>query len=417
MAVAGTEGFDDLGDAEFVDCGGAYLLPGLMDVHVHLRPTPHVGPSSNRRHPPADDRPVPQPVDVLPQLHSYLYCGVTSVFDAGNYSSFIWPLRDAERSGQLVSPRIFCAGPFVTCTGGHGSEQLEAVEVDELPRDLRQLRSHLDRRPDLVKITYDEHGWGIRPLIPILSPRTLRGIVDAAHADELRVTVHASHELRVREAVEGGTDTLAHPVIQSPITEELVSVLAARRLPVVSTLAIGERYVRLAEDPSFLDGEHYAACVDPAERRRLATVEHAEQKQNRWAAWMRVMTPVAQENLRRLVAAGGVVASGTDLSLGPELLRELELLQDAGIEPWDVLACATVHAARFLGADGRMGTVEPGKLADFVLVDEDPTTDVSRLAEVSMVMKGGQVIDRSTLHLAGEQPPRPDVRVPSPLSA
>lgn len=404
-----------LATAEVLDCGGRYLMPGLTDAHVHLRATPHAGPHSDpsRR----GERTVPTVDDLLPVLHGYLFCGVTSLYDAGNFATLMWPLREEERSGRVLSPRIHCAGPFVTCTDGHGSELAEHVAVDALPDDEARLRAHLGHRPDLVKITYDEHNWGIRPLIRILAPEVLRGIIEIVHDEGLRTTVHVSNELRAREAVDCGADALAHPVIQSPVTDEFVDRLAAEEVPVVSTLAIGARYVRLADDPGYVDGKMYVHCLAPEERQRLKTDEHEVQRGNRWADWMRVMTPVAQDNLRRLVAGGAVVATGSDLSLGPDLLRELELLQEAGIDPWDVLACATTNAARFLGAEEDMGTVAPGKVADLVLVDRDPTTDVSRLTDISMVMKGGQLVDRSALHLAGERPAPSSAWVPHSISA
>ena len=389
---------------DVVECGGRYLLPGLTDAHVHLRAAPHEGPHSDARR--RAGRSVPSIDDLLPVLHGYLFCGVTSVFDAGNFGSLMWPLREEERSGRLLSPRIRCAGPFVTCTGGHGSELAESVAVDALFDDERRLRTHLSHRPDLVKITYDEHNWGIRPLIAILSPDVLGGIIEIVHDEGLRATVHVSNELRAREAVDRGADALAHPVIQSPVTEDFVARLASAQIPIASTLAIGERYVRLADHPDFVDSAMYVHCLAAEERERLRTVEHETQRANRWADWMRVMTPVAQENVRRVVEAGGIVASGSDLSLGPDLLHELELLQDAGIDPWDVLASATRNAARYLGVEGDLGTIEAGKMADLVLVDRDPTTDVSRLREISMVMKGGQIIDPSALLLAGERPTR-----------
>lgn len=399
--------------AEVLECGGRYLLPGLADVHVHLRATPHAGPHSDPGR--SGPRRAPGIGELLPVLHGYLFCGVTSLFDAGNFGELMWPLRDGERAGEVLSPRIHCAGPFVTCTGGHGSEFAESVAVDAVPDDEPRLRAHLRHRPDLVKITYDEHNWGIRPLIPVLGLEVLRGIIEIVHDEGLRATVHVSNELRARQAVDCGADALAHPVIQSPITDDFADRLAAAHLPVASTLAIGERYVRLADDPGFVDGEMYAHCVAREERERLRSVEHEAQRANRWADWMRVMTPVAQENVRRVVGAGGVVASGSDLSLGPDLLRELELLQDAGIEPWDVLACATTNAARYLGAEEDLGSVAPGKVADLVLVGRDPTTDVTRLADISMVMKGGQVVDRSALQLAGERPAPSGEWVPQPV--
>jgi imidazolonepropionase-like amidohydrolase len=390
--------------SDVVDCGGRYLIPGLTDVHVHLRAAPHEGPHSQpRRH---EHHRVPSIEELLPVLHGYLLCGVTSVYDAGNFSSLMWPLREAERSGRLLSPRIFCAGPFVTCTGGHGSELAESVSVDDLPDDEPQLREHLSHRPDLVKITYDEHNWGIRPLIAILQPDVLAGIIEIAHDEGLRVTVHVSNELRAREAADRGTDALAHPVIQSPVTEDFVIRLASAQLPIASTLAIGERYVRLADSPDFVDSAMYVHCLSPEERERLRTVEHEIQRANRWADWMRVMTPIAQENVRRVVQAGGVVAAGSDLSLGPDLLHELELLQIAGIDPWDVLASATTNAARYLGVEEHLGSVETGKMADLVLVEEDPTTDVSRLARAAMVVKGGKIVTPTQLVLPGDRPTR-----------
>jgi imidazolonepropionase-like amidohydrolase len=388
------------GEAEVLDCSGRFLLPGLIDSHVHLHSGRHRGPS---QHEPVPEHDVEVDEAVLrSRLHSFLYCGVTSVYDAGNDASRIYRLREQTRSGELLGPRVFCAGPFVTCTGGHGSGFGDTVSVDSLPGDLPALRAHFASRPDLVKITYDEHNWGVRPLIPVLQRDVLAGIVAAAHDAMLRVTVHVSNELRAREAIAAGADSLAHPVIQSPATPELAWMLAAKQIPVASTLAIGDRYVRLADDPGYVDGGFYGACLDAAEREHLRTVEHAAQRANRWADWMRVMTPVAQENLRALVAAGGLVATGTDLSLGPEMHRELELLQGAGIPPAEVLRAATLNGAIFLGRRADLGSVEAGKLADLLLVEEDPTRDVTALATIAAVFKDGEAVARERLDLPGE---------------
>lgn len=387
-------------NVEVVDCAGRYLLPGLIDAHVHLRASPHQGPSS--------DRPVPPLAEVPPatgnglnahvgRLHTFLYCGVTAVYDAGNDPDIVYGLRELERSGTTPAPRVHCTGRLITSPGGHGAQA--GMEVGG-PEDVdRVVAEHLAAEPDLVKITYDEHNWGVRPLISILEPAVLRRIIDAVHAAGQRVAVHVSNELRAREAVDCGADVLAHPVIQSPVTEEFVDLLADRQLPVVSTLAIGERYFRLADDAGFVDTGFYANCDDDTERTRLKTEENAAQRANRWADWMRVMTPVAQENLRMLAAAGGVVAAGTDLSFGPDFHRELELLQQAGIPPMEIIRAATHHGARVLGREDELGTVAVGALADLLVVDADPTSDVRNLSTISTVLKGGRVVDRSSLDL------------------
>ncbi|MFZ0218027.1 MAG: amidohydrolase family protein [Candidatus Dormiibacterota bacterium] len=385
-----------------IDGGGRFLVPGLMDLHIHLRGSSHTGPTQAQPTPALPDSGQSRAA-LVARLHTYLYCGVTSLYDAGNDAARLHELRAAERSGELTSPRIFCTGSLLTCPGGHASDV--ATTIRALPLDLPALDAYLATGPDVVKITYDEHNWGVRPLIPILDLGTLRAIIDRCHEARRLVTVHVSNELRAREAIACGADSLAHPVIQSPVTDEFVWLLAQRGTPVASTLAIGERYPRLADHPEYLDEPLYRATLPPEERAELQEVESARQRENRWADWMRVMTPVAQENLRRLVAAGGCVVTGTDLSLGADYHRELELLQSAGIAPIDVLRAATVHAARFLGLGDRLGRLAPGRLADFVVVDGDPTADVRNLRSIWLVAKNGELIDRTALHVPGATEP------------
>jgi imidazolonepropionase-like amidohydrolase len=116
---------------------------------------------------------------------------------------------------------------------------------------------------------------------------------------------------------------------------------------------------------------------------------------------MRVMTPIAMENVRKVVAAGGVAALGTDQSSGPAAHRELELLVKAGIPPLQVIKIATHNGAVFLGKADDMGSVEEGKLADLVLLKADPLADIDNTKAIALVMKNGKIIDESKLPLAG----------------
>jgi imidazolonepropionase-like amidohydrolase len=144
-------------------------------------------------------------------------------------------------------------------------------------------------------------------------------------------------------------------------------------------------------------GALYRDTLEAEERQRLKTEESAKQKENRWAAWMKVMTPVAQDNMKRLNDAGkDIVAAGTDQSSGPALQRELELLVGGGISPADTIVIATRNAARALGKLDELGTIEAGKLADVVLLNADPTRDINN---AKLVIKNGAVVDRSKLDL------------------
>jgi imidazolonepropionase-like amidohydrolase len=355
-----------------LDGTGKWAVPGLTDMHVHLQ-------------------------GGLSALHGYLYCGVTSIYDAGNDPEVVFPLREQERKGEIVSPRIFAAGAVVTAPGGHGGDG--AVTVEDFARDRGKLDEHIARSPDLLKITQDEHGWGTRPMIRYLPAELLEEIVRYYHEHGIRTTIHISNEIRAWEAVYAGVDTLAHPVIQGPVSDRYLNMMRVKKIPQVSTLTIGEGYSRLVDHPEFLDEPLYRATLSPQQIDRLRTKTRKEWEARRWTQWMKVMTPVAQENLKKLHEAGGVVVAGTDQSLGPALHRELELLVEGGIPPLDAIGIATRNGALFLGKERDLGTLEEGKLADIVLLDANPAEDIDNLKRIHAVVKGGIVVDRSSLQI------------------
>lgn len=371
--------------AQTIDGAGKFLIPGLIDAHIHLRGGRGGGAS------PAD-----QERDGIRALHSYLYAGVTTVFDAGNRPDYIMALRAKERSGAIVSPRLLATGGTVASPNGHGGP----YNVEAWPGDRKLLDDHLATKPDLAKIGQDEHGWGTRPQINQLPDDLLEKIIRYYHAKGVRVIIHVSNEHNALEAIYAGADTLAHPIIQAPMSDQYVNMMKVKRVPTVSTLTIGENYSRLADHPEFLDQPLYRDTLEADERQRLKTEESAKQKENRWAAWMKVMTPVAQDNMKRLNDAGrDIVAAGTDQSSGAALHRELELLAAGGISPADIIVIATRNAARALGKLEELGTIEPGKLADVVLLKADPTRDIDNAKLVDLVIKNGQIVDRAKLDL------------------
>jgi imidazolonepropionase-like amidohydrolase len=367
---------------------GKFLIPGLMDVHIHLAGgrafSPTNGDSSER-------------IGIL-ALQGYLYSGVTTVLDVGNCAPYIFKLRDLERSGKIVSTRLLAVGGIVTYPGSHGSGRC-STDIASWPQDAPKLEAALAYKPDYIKITYDEHGWGTRPMITLLTTDLIHQIVEYSNDHGVRVTAHISDERRAREAIFAGIDTLAHPIIQGPVSDNFVRLMAARKTPFATTLTIGEGYSRLADHPEYLDQPLYKATLAPEEIERLKTKEREFQLTNRWAAWMKVMTPVAQDNIKKIDDAGGIAALGTDQSSGPSVHRELELLVSGGISPMHAIRIATLNAAVFLGRDRDMGSVEEGKIADLVLLDADPLADINNSKKINSVVKAGQVIDRSKLIL------------------
>jgi imidazolonepropionase-like amidohydrolase len=114
---------------------------------------------------------------------------------------------------------------------------------------------------------------------------------------------------------------------------------------------------------------------------------------------MQIMTTIAQENLRKINDAGGVLVAGTDQTTGPALHRELELLAGAGIPPLEIIRIATLNGAIFLGKERELGSIEEGKIADLVLLGADPVQDINNARQIVEVIKGGKLVDRSGLDL------------------
>jgi imidazolonepropionase-like amidohydrolase len=159
----------------------------------------------------------------------------------------------------------------------------------------------------------------------------------------------------------------------------------------------------LAEHPEFLEQPLYRAVLTPEEIMELQTTTREKYQGDTWTWWMKLMTPIAQENIRQIHAAGGIVALGTDQSAGPAVHREMELLVAACISTLDVIRIATLHGAKFLGRDETLGSITEGKLADLVLLEADPIEDINNTKRVNTVIKNGVIIARDKLKLPVNQ--------------
>ena len=374
-----------------IDGRGKFLIPGMMDVHIHLAGWDGSNPDGS----PKVDHGVAEAA-----LASYIFDGFTTVVDVGNQPQNSLYERTRERAGEIQSPRILATGNLVTYPGSHGDSM--AIRVSDFEKDKPLLDQHIaEQQPDILKLTYDEEGWGTRPMITLMPAPLLQQIIEYYNLHGIRTTVHVSNERRAIEAIYAGTDTLAHPVIQGPVSDAFVKLMAAKKTPFATTLTIGENYGRLAAHPEFLDEPDYVASFSPAEIHRLKTEVRAQYQARAWTQWMNVMTPICLENVRKIDAAGGVAALGTDQSSGPAAHRELELLVKAGVPPLEVIKVATHNGAVFLGKADQMGSVEEGKLADLVLLNADPLADIDNTKAIALVMKGGRIIDESKLPMAG----------------
>ncbi len=381
------------GRARVVDGSGQFLIPGLIDGHIHL-PGGQSGSVVNA----ADRKLTMDKLVGTRVLHGYLYSGVTAVYDSGNSTEYIFAMRADERSGKIVSPRIFAGGGTVSVPGGYGAGAT-AIKVASFEQAKPELDARFALKPDMLKLILDRQGMFANKAVPTFTQEQFKRVVDYARANGVRTTVHIGAEWDAETAINGGVDALAHPIVRSVANDATIKLLAEKKIPISTTQAVFNNIARVADDPAFFDEPLFAAVMEPEERDLGKGTERQRYISSGMAPMFKLMMPYATENLHRLYQAGAVLALGTDRAFGPAVHQELELLAKAGISPFDCIRIATLNNAIYVGKEKEIGSIEPGKWADMVLLKEDPAKDVKNFRTIAAVFKAGARIDMAKLDL------------------
>jgi imidazolonepropionase-like amidohydrolase len=345
--------------ARVVDLGGRTVLPGLVNVHVHLALEGEPDPAATA----ARQRGARGAARILRNAERTLRAGVTTVRDLGAPDHAVLELRDE------LGPRVLAAGRCITMTGGHG--HFLGVEADGPVEVARAVRRELRAGADVVKLIASGGVLtpGTTPGAASFTPAELAAGIEEAHKAGRRAAAHAIGTQAIKNALAAGVDTVEHG---SYLDEEALALLRARGATLVSTLSAYHQVVAHGRA-----GGIPAAAVDRAE----AAIE------------------ANTRSFQAAVRAGVRVAVGTDAGtpFNPHggIALELALIVEAGLTPAAALLAATRDAALALGREAEIGTVEPGKCADLVVVDGDPLTTIADVARVAAVVRGG------TLHAVG----------------
>lgn len=371
-----------------VDGTGKFLIPGLIDSHVHVMGGRMVRPDGSLY----VDRPF-----ALSRLQAYLYSGVTSVYDSGNNPDFIFGLREEERAGKIKSPRIFATGGLVTAPGGY-ADSPTSIAIGDFKADMPKLMAQIARKPDVQKMIYDRLGSYGTPMAPVLETELFRKVVALFNQHGIPTTAHIFSEEDARVSLQAGINAFAHP-IHSSATSEVLRELAIRRVPISTTITVYSHIAAVADSPEFLDAPLFRATVEARELERQKTTERQRYISSGMSERFKIMIPYMAKTVRQMHEAGVLLALGTDRTWGASVHMELDQLAKAGIPLVDLVRVATLNGAIYLHRERDLGSVERGKIADLLLLDADPTRSTAAYAKIHAVFKGGQPVDRGALDL------------------
>ncbi|QTN18485.1 amidohydrolase family protein [Brevundimonas sp. AJA228-03] len=362
-----------VGEGHVVDLRDSFVLPGLIDSHVHL--TSQQSPSGRLDAVTRDS--ADSAIIGAGFARRTLMAGFTTVADLGGNNDAVFALRDGIRRGDVVGPRVIAAGSSVSIHGGHGDVNGYTDDIMHLlsPESvcsgaddcMRAVRLQVRAGADIIKITAT---GGVLSntaagLAQQFTDAELAAIVEVAHRMGRQVTAHAHGADGINAFLEAGGDSIEHGTY---LDDESIRLFRSHRAYLVPTLLAGDFVARVASGPDNF--------FTPAQTAKALEVG-----------------PKMVDMARRAHDGGVMIAFGTDsgVSAHGDNAQEFALLVRAGLSPLEAIQAATNVAAAHLQISGEAGRIAVGMPADIVAVEGDPLTDVTRLEHMAFVMKGGVV--------------------------
>jgi imidazolonepropionase-like amidohydrolase len=370
---------------------GKTVLPGLISNHSHVgfvKGTTASGNNITR-------------ANILRQLKQYTAYGVTTVTSLGLNLKPFYDVQPQAHSGATRTADLFGADKGFGAPNGAPPASLGILDTQvyrpSTPEEARsQVRETAQRHPDLLKIWVDD----FRGRLPTkMNPEVYKAVIDEAHANGLRVAAHVYYLDDAKQLVGDGVDILAHGVRDKAVDSDFIKSIKGRGAWYVPTLSLNESSYIYAEHPEWLQQPFFRRSLQPS----LA----AQLNDTAWRAKVLADTKALaaekqalatnMKNLKALFDAGVNIGFGTDSGAtalriaGFAEHRELKLLTEAGLTPLQAIQTATKNAAALLHLEDR-GIIAPGKLADLLVVDGDPSKDISAVDNIEAVWRRGKKV-------------------------
>jgi imidazolonepropionase-like amidohydrolase len=349
-----------------IDLGGASLIPGLINCHVHFGLVLPGSEGAALR----GESEAALALRMAANAAKTLRAGVTTVRLVGERPYTDIALRASIAHGETVGPRIVTAGPLLVATGGHGWELPGCVEADGADGFQRAAREQIKHGVDWIKISISGGIAGEREAIADaqMTAAEIAAAVGAAHARGKKVAAHAGPAEVVTGAVELGVDSIEHGYFLDDATCALMAERGTWLVPTVNVSRAVDFYAKIGAPRWMVE-------------RALAAGE------------------IHFGALSSAIRHGVRIALGTDMMPHEPFdgttvtVRELEFMVEAAMSPAEALRAATLHAAELLDLDDTIGAVEVGKAADLVAVDGDPLIDIGALRHIRAVFAGGRLVE------------------------
>ena len=358
-------------NGKLVDLGNRTLLPGLIDMHVHLDSLAEVGGYNSLQYTDSFWSMV-----AVKNARDMLNAGFTTVRNVGSDERNDIGLKQAIDAGYASGPRIVPAGYALGATGGHCDSTFLPPSL-ETPQEgvtdgEQGLRSEVRRQrkygAEVIKVcaTGGVFSRNTEPGQQQLSENELRAIADEAHQWGLRVAAHAHGATGIQAAIRDGIDTIEHA---SLVDEEGIKLAAARKQPVWFSMDI------------------YNTDYTQAEGAKNGVLEDNLRKD-------REVAQIQRDNFRKAHKAGVRMVFASDAGVMPhgQVGGQFKVMVDYGMTPIEAIQAATRNAAQALGRDKDVGAIAVGRYADMIAVDGNPLTNARELESVDVVIKGGELI-------------------------
>ncbi len=374
--------------AEVIDYSGKTIMPGLISAHSHVGiffGLKAAAENYNRDF-------------ILRQLKQFEAYGVTTVMSLGLNGPLLYELRAELHAGRLPGADLFGADRGVGVVGGQPSAAVVQVADNQVSRPdsveaARQtIREMAAGKADLVKIWLDDAG---KSLPAKLKPEVYAAVIDEAHKNGLRVAAHIYDLDDAKAIVRAGVDIIAHGVRDKPVDADFIDMMKARSVWYIATIVLDDTTFVFAEQPSWMREPFFQRALHPMVRTLLDDPAYRERTLALPATTRnRAAVAINKQNLKTLHDAGVRIGFGSDSGVGlriPGLAehRELALMVEAGITPMQAITSATSNAAALLKLDDR-GVLTAGKLADLVVLDGDPSADISNTKTIHAVWHRGR---------------------------